>query len=182
MNRIYWLLGWCQPVVIGANSTPTGTPNLGCGEKGNFIQCKTAQLCYSWAVKTAWREVALGPHWSALCWCAPRRHLQCFSSSQGNKVFSGKCTLSAARGDLTYIEGHPTMVPDWSILMQMRTPISHNLIGPKTSLKQNKTKQNTVFIGQNGASLVGEADGGWRGGYSCAAPIGWEKPQFYWLK
>lgn len=140
MNRIYWLLGWCQPVVIGANSTPTGTPNLGCGEKGNFIQCKTAQLCYSWAVKTAWREVALGPHWSALCWCAPRRHLQCFSSSQGNKVFSGKCTLSAARGDLTYIEGHPTMVPDWSILMQMRTRISHNLIGPKTSLKQNKTK------------------------------------------
>ena len=30
--------------VIGAHSTRTGIPNLGCSEEGSFIQCKTAQL------------------------------------------------------------------------------------------------------------------------------------------
>ena len=34
----------CQLMVIGANSTPTGAPNLGCGEE-NFIQSK--QLNYN---------------------------------------------------------------------------------------------------------------------------------------
>lgn len=39
----------CQPMVIGASSTPTGIPNLRYNEKRNFIQCKqfkcdTAQL------------------------------------------------------------------------------------------------------------------------------------------
>lgn len=42
-------LGWepvfsdfvfCQLMVVGTNSAPTGIPNLGCGEEGNFILCK----------------------------------------------------------------------------------------------------------------------------------------------
>ena len=40
-------------MAIGTNSMPEGIPNLGCGEKENFIQYKTAQLSYSTAVKTA---------------------------------------------------------------------------------------------------------------------------------
>lgn len=38
------LAEYCQPRVIGSNSTPTGTSSLGCGEERNFTQCKTAQL------------------------------------------------------------------------------------------------------------------------------------------
>ena len=30
----------CQPIVIETNLKPTGTPNLGCGEQGNFIHYK----------------------------------------------------------------------------------------------------------------------------------------------
>lgn len=64
----------CQPMVIGANSTPSGIPNLGCSEAGNLIRCKqlnwdptpqhdygTAQLCYNPIMKQQVCEVALQP-------------------------------------------------------------------------------------------------------------------------
>ena len=41
-------------MVIGANSISAEIPNWGYGEERKFIQCKTAQLWYSRAVKTAW--------------------------------------------------------------------------------------------------------------------------------
>lgn len=31
---------WCQSMVIGTNTMPTGIPSLGSCEKGNFIQCE----------------------------------------------------------------------------------------------------------------------------------------------
>lgn len=40
----------------------------------------------------------------------------------------------------------PTLVPDQLIVMQMRTPNPHRLIGPK----------NPVLIGQNEAVLIGQ--------------------------
>lgn len=44
---------WCQPMVFGVNSTPTGIPHLGYSEDGNFIQCKqvnheTAAMRMTW--------------------------------------------------------------------------------------------------------------------------------------
>ena len=41
-------------MVFGINSVPTKIPVLGCGEEGNFIQCKTAQLWYNITVKIPW--------------------------------------------------------------------------------------------------------------------------------
>ena len=52
------------------------------------------------------------------------------------------------------------LVTDWSIVMQMRT-------------LQFGCPKGTVLIGQNRATLIGQ---------SCAALIGWGKPQSYWLK
>lgn len=43
----------CQPTLIGANSMPTGVPNLGGSEEGDFVQCKTALLRCDTAVTTA---------------------------------------------------------------------------------------------------------------------------------
>ena len=57
----------------------------------------------------------------------------------------------------------PVLVPDWSILMQMKMLNPHSLIGPK----------GTVLIGQNTASPTG---------WSHTTLIGWGKPQAYWLK
>lgn len=39
---------FCQPVILGTNSTPTGIPSLGCGEKGNYIQCKQINCDTAW--------------------------------------------------------------------------------------------------------------------------------------
>lgn len=55
------------------------------------------------------------------------------------------------------------LISDWSILMQMRTLNSCNLIGPK----------GIVLSGQNGAILTGWKNCWW--GYSCTAPTGWQK-------
>ena len=71
-------------------------------------------------------------------WQGPFRETRC--SVLGRKV---KCTLQT-RGELTYIEGSTSYVPDWSVLMQMRTPNLHSLIGPKS----------TVLIGRNGVTLI----------------------------
>ena len=63
-----------QPVVVSANVAPTVIPNLGCGEEGNFIQCKTAQLWYSMAVRQLWTQEGLGPDPSLneqLCYAPP---------------------------------------------------------------------------------------------------------------
>ena len=60
----------------------------------------------------------------------------------------GKCAPRARR-ELTKTEVS-TSGPDWSVLMQIRTPNSHSLIGPK----------GTALISQNEATLVSEeADG-----------------------
>ena len=177
-------------MVIKANSTPTGNSNLGCGEKENFIQCKTAQLWYSRAVKTAqlccsprtgplaWLDssaLLLGgllcyfPVHLALCWstllCSGKTPLV-FQLSQGDSVFSlwweEEVWSQSQRGAGLYGQKSLHLVPDWSLLMQIRTPNPNSLIGPK----------GTAMVGQNRASLVG---------WSCEASIRWEKPQFYWL-
>lgn len=58
--------------------------------------------------------------------------------------WKGKCILWD-RGELTlYKQKSPPLVPDWSVLMQMRTPSPCSMTWPK----------NTVLIGQNGAALI----------------------------
>lgn len=44
-----------------------------------------------------------------------------------------------------YREKSLPLVPDWSVFMQLRTPKTHSLIGPK----------GTVLIGYNGTALIG---------------------------
>ena len=55
------------------------------------------------------------------------------------------CSQSGWGADLYRQEALP-LVPDWSILMQMRTPNLCNLIGPK----------GTLLIGQDAATLIGQ--------------------------
>ena len=86
-----------------------------------------------------------------------RGHTQA-STSRGE----GKQTQSQRGADF-HRQKSPPLGPDWSDLMQMRTPNPHSLIGPKR----------TVLIGQNGAALIGQ---------SCVSLIGWRKPKSYWLK
>ena len=35
-------------MVVGASPLPTGIPNLGCGEEGNFIQCEQLHGDTAW--------------------------------------------------------------------------------------------------------------------------------------
>lgn len=76
--------------------------------------------------------------------------LQCFTSSWRNTNFSlswnGKMSsLTPMRTDLYRQKSRP-LVPDWSIVMKMRTPNPYSLIDPK----------GTVPIGQNRAILIGQ--------------------------
>ena len=103
---------------FGIYSTPTGIPNLRCGEEENFIQCKTALLWYSTAVKTAQLQAALGPGGSrarkpwgqaplcidssvlflaVLLWSAP---------VLAGLLWSGKQAFTAT-GELAYIKRNP---------------------------------------------------------------------------
>lgn len=66
---------------------------------------------------------------------------------------------------LIYTQKSPPLIPDWSILMKMRNPNSHSLIGPKG-------------IGQNGATLVSEDADGDRAAWlwldrESLCPTGW---------
>ena len=124
-------------MVIGTNSVPTDIPNLGCSEEGNLIQYKTAQLWYSMSVRQPWDQPAFQLGSSAAApWCSALvKHLWCLTSTRKHSLQWGKWA-SQARGELAYIkQKFLPLVPEWSILMEMRTPSPHNLIGPKgTSL------------------------------------------------
>ena len=148
---------------------PIRIPSLGCGEEGNLIQCKTAQLWYSMSVKQPWDQA---PRWldsplihmgllcavtvfSVLHWRFTLLWWDSLSSFREMQysVFGGKgkCTLWA-RGELVYTDRRPR---PWSLIglvvMQVRTPNSHSLIGPK----------GTVLISQNRPVLIGQWRGWW---------------------
>ena len=134
------------------NSRPTRIPNLRCSEEENY-SCK--QLNYEEAqlwnnatvrgvsdVRWPWNEVALG--WGpslAIQLCSSSLHSvllhscetsSTFNSRQRNAVFCGKGKWDLwVRGELTYRERSSPLVPDWFILMQMRTPNPHSMIDPK---------------------------------------------------
>ena len=71
-----------------------------------------------------------------------------FQHSQGDAVFSlqwkGKMCSLSQRGAGLYGQESPPLVLNWSVLMQMRTPDSCSLIGPKGAF----------LIDQNRASLA----------------------------
>lgn len=106
--------------------------------------------------------VCSGRHWSVpLC---SQRQPQCFSSARETQSFpSVERELSEPRGASLYGRKSPPLVPNWSVLMPIRTLNPCCVIGPKV----------TALVGQNRTTLVGQ---------SCAAPNGWGKPQPYWLK
>ena len=129
-------------MVIGTNLMPTWIPNFGCGEEGNFIGCRVQQW-YSTAVKTAllWNSAIVMQQGCKNSTAGRARPLVCsaetawcFSSSLENTAFSFLWkvgSLSHKRAGL-YKQKSPPLVPDCSILMQMRTPNHHSLIGPRT--------------------------------------------------
>ena len=133
-------------MVLCTNPTPTGTPNLGCSEEENFIQCQelncfiawmwkkaqlwTAQKCYSTIMKQM-AQGCLGAR--CLCGEAPLARQCCSTPVQwdvfcvsflvGEAAFSfwwkmKVCFPSQRGADLYKLL---TLVPDWSILMQMKT-------------------------------------------------------------
>lgn len=67
----------------------------------------------------------------------------------GETVFSllwkGQVCFSSQQEADFYREKSPPLDPDWFILMQIRSPNPHSLIGSKR----------TVLIGQDGATLIG---------------------------
>lgn len=78
------------------------------------------------------------PHWTALLPAASRRAGLPGLLRQG-QVFRGRESgFPYYRGAGLYGQEFPPLVPDWSFLMQMKTPNLHNMIGPK----------GTVVIGQ----------------------------------
>ena len=84
--------------------------------------------------------------------------------------WKGKGHFLSQKGTERYRQKFLSLIPDWSVLMQMSTPNHHSLIGP----------QGTVLSVQNKDVLIGWWRCWWE--YSCAALIGWGKPLFYWLK
>lgn len=115
-------------LLVGSNSTPS----LGWDEERNFIQCKqlgcdTAQLWSSTAVRRPLGEAAVGP--APLVWqlhCALVKHVSVSASAEEKQSFclqwKGKVCFQSQRGADVYGQKSPLLVPDWSDLMQMRTP------------------------------------------------------------
>lgn len=121
----------CQPMVVCTNSTLKGIPNLGCGEEGDFTQCKqlyciqhscensmameqlnsgTAQLWNSMAVDKHSCEVALG-------WADPWvRHLLGKALFQSVLLWSGKMSsvfqLQPGEKTLQSLVGKESVFPE----------------------------------------------------------------------
>ena len=114
---------------------------------------KNSSICDPAAVKQPWftghsGQVSLWLDSSSLLlasWVcsALQRNLQCFSSSWGNAVFrlQWKCKVHSPsqRGACWYRQKSQLLAPDWSTLLQMRTPNPHSLIGPKGSVLIGQT-------------------------------------------
>lgn len=103
-------------MVIGANSTATGISNLGCGERTDFIQCKqqdsmaVEQLdSVAAQLETAQQFYSSAPACSSLLWSMVLWLQSC-------RLIWREVTASC---------------PWWVVLMQMRIPNTHSLIGLK---------------------------------------------------
>lgn len=85
-------------MVIGTNSVPTGIPSLGCGEEGNFIQCKkhgcgAARLWNSPTVLQLNKETAWLWHSMAARWPSGQAPLSLDSSALLYLLCFGKISL-----------------------------------------------------------------------------------------
>lgn len=135
-------------MAFGINSVPIGTPNLECSKEGNYL-VQTAQSWYSMTMEklhslqlsnesTVVEQHAMRPPCSqasllldssALLWqnvfgvSAPTEETQ--SSVEREDV------LPKPEGADLYTEKSPPLIPDWSVLMHMRTPNPHSLLVQK---------------------------------------------------
>ena len=125
------------------------------------------------AVRRPWGQATfwLGSSCSALCWSALLLWWHFGVSAQLGKyslqsLVERESRPIGATRVLTHkdIKSLP-LVPDWSVLIQRRTPNLHCWIGPI----------GTVLTGENGVAVIGQWRSQW--GYSCATPIGWGKSQ-----
>lgn len=185
----------CHPTV-GSNSTPSGLPNLGCGEEGSFIQCKqlscdaallweqhnwsslvvsqlnceTAQLWGSPGVRTfhGYTAMLCSNPLCGLCSSLSGEMSRCFRVSQENLSLPWKGEVYA----LPYIETHPTPGP-WLI---------YSYANEDSGSSQFDWFKRHSPNGQKEATLIGQWRCWWGGQYSCMSLIGWVQSQFYWLK
>lgn len=86
---------------------------------------------------------------SAPLWSSKRASVVQLQLGRYSLQWKGKVHSLIQRGADYYTKKSPSLVLDWSILMQMRTPNPHSLIGPKS----------TVLISQNGTALVSLVNG-----------------------
>lgn len=105
---------------------------------------------------------------SPLCLCRPCCSAEppsVFQLQPGNTILvaqrEGKVRSPNHRVAYLFRQKHLPPVPDWSVLVQMKIPNRHGLMGTSS----------TVLIGQNGVAPS-----------VSIAPIGWKKTQSYWLK
>ena len=194
LEKKTWLIFVNWWLLAPTNSTPVGIPNFEFWEEGNFIQCKTAQLWYSYDTLgpgySLARQLCSAPCLSALCctgllcWAlvcstlcqsalactgllhsALVRHLWCFSSARETQ------SLVFCR------KVHSQSNRGTGLYRQKFLP----LVPRWSSLMQMRTPnlcsligpKSTVLIGQNRAALIG---------HSCTAPNKWGKPQSHWFK
>lgn len=134
---------------LGANSAPTGICKLGRGEEGQWIQCKQLGCDTAWL----WNGTAVRPPTGRAARPGYTALLQgdvffcCFKPGQWGLQFSleRESALSNPEGAPSPREQSLPLVPNWSVLMQMRAPNPHTLIGSTS----------TVLIGRNAAALTG---------------------------
>lgn len=86
----------CQPMVIGANSTPTGIPNLECSEEENYsVQNSSSETLHGYeaALKpgsSLSKQLCSASQWSALlcsvlaCSTVLQRNIFCVGSSKSS--------------------------------------------------------------------------------------------------
>lgn len=118
-------------MVVGTNSVPIRTPNFGCGEEVNFIQCKQLNCdtggcgrgAWLWKNMFVWQPLSESSlqldstaplHSSPFC-------LLCSSDIFGVSVPVEKQSWGkgkwapGTRGELTFMEKSLSLVPDWSV-------------------------------------------------------------------
>lgn len=137
--------GAVEPLSRSRDSSTTQgqqeSPDLGSEEGGNFVHCKrlncdAARLCGSpGTTQPRARPPSAGQGGPAV------------PSSASGTVFGGRGKCPPRARGLGFIQREVTIpTPDGSVLMLMRAPNPHSLIGPR----------GTVLIGQHGATLIGQ--------------------------
>ena len=181
-------------MVFGANSKPTGIPNLVSSEHGNFVQHKIAQLWYSVTMETAQLGDSPGPgplsgymavlccsmvYSVLLCACLLCIMMVCFSALERYfPRFSSARKMQPSVFSLTWKEKVLSPSQRGAGFYRQMSP----LLGPAWSvLMQMRAPNHYSFICPKGTVAICR-DRPILIARNCLALIEWGKSQSYWLK